>query len=121
LGHENEEAIASGAFWFYYKLGFRPAGQEVAKLAEKEAAKAAAKPGYRTTPAILRRLSAEHLFYGGADWAGFSLHRLGGKVPNLGEDIARAKRAPEEVRYLQLLNRRPDLRGRVLHQGKTVR
>jgi hypothetical protein len=24
LGHENEEAIESGAFWFYRKLGFRP-------------------------------------------------------------------------------------------------
>ena len=24
LGHENEEAIKSGAFWFYRKLGFRP-------------------------------------------------------------------------------------------------
>lgn len=120
LGHENEEAIASGAFWFYYKLGFRPAGLEVAKLAEKESAKAAAKSGYRTPAAILRRLATEHLFYGEhcADWAGFSMHRLGAKVPNLGEDIGRAKRGPEEIRYLQLLNRRPDLRRRVLHQGQ---
>ena len=27
LGHENEEAIESGSFWFYYKLGFRPESQ----------------------------------------------------------------------------------------------
>jgi hypothetical protein len=65
LGHENEEAIASGAFWFYYKLGFRPTARNIAQQAEKETAKAAARPGYRTPPATLRRLAAEPLFYGG--------------------------------------------------------
>ncbi len=63
LGHENEEAIASGAFWFYYKLGFRPAALGIAQQAEREAAKAVARPGYRTPPAILRRLAAAPLFY----------------------------------------------------------
>ncbi|HEY1760756.1 MAG TPA: hypothetical protein VGG72_35610 [Bryobacteraceae bacterium] len=118
LGHENEEAIASGAFWFYYKLGFRPAAQEVAKLAEREAAKAASRPGHRTPPAILRKLAAAHLFYGadGSAWGGFSLHRPGGKVPDLGEDIARTKRAAEETCYLRLLQRRPDLRARMLRR-----
>jgi hypothetical protein len=116
LGHENEEAIASGAFWFYYKLGFRPAYQKSAKLAEREESKAAAQPGYRTPPAILRRLAVAPLFYGssGSDWENFSLHRLGTEVPDLGEDVARAKRSAEEIRYLRLLQRRPDLRQRVL-------
>ena len=119
LGHENEEAIESGAFWFYRKLGFRPAAQEVARLAEREQAKAAARPGYRTPPAILRRLAAAPLFYGGngSDWDGFSLHGLGSTVPNLGEDVARAKRAAEETRYLRLLQRRPDLRRRLLRKA----
>jgi len=119
LGHENEEAIASGAFWFYYKLGFRPAAQEVARLAEREQAKAAAHPGYRTPAAMLRRLAAAPLFYGGSgpDWDGFSLHRLGSTVPDLGEDVARAKRAAEETRYLRLLQRRPDLRRRLLRKA----
>jgi len=27
-----EEAIESGSFWFYYKLGFRPESPEVARL-----------------------------------------------------------------------------------------
>jgi hypothetical protein len=119
LGHENEEAIASGAFWFYYKLGFRPVASNVARLAEREAAKAAARPGYRTPAAILRRLAMAPLYYGGSasDWEGFSLHRLGNEVPDLGEDVARAKRASEETRYLRLLQRRPDLRRRVLKPG----
>jgi hypothetical protein len=116
LGHENEEAIASGAFWFYYKLGFRPVARNIAQQAEREAAKAAAQAGYRTPPAILRRLATAPLYYGsnGSDWEGFSLRRLGTTVPNLGEDIARAKCAAEETRYLWLLQRRPDLRRRLL-------
>jgi hypothetical protein len=119
LGHENEEAIASGAFWFYYKLGFRPVARALARLAEDEAVKAAARPGYRTPPAMLRRLATEPLFYGetAPDWEGFSLHRMGAKVPNLGEDVERAKRGAEETSYLRLLQRRPNLRLNVLrHQ-----
>jgi hypothetical protein len=116
LGHENEEAIASGAFWFYYKLGFRPCARDSVELAEREAAKAAAVPGYRTPPAILRRLAAAPLFYGssGSDWESFSLYRLGTTIPNLGDDVARAKGSAEETRYLRLLQRRPDLRRRLL-------
>ncbi len=63
LGHENEEAIASGAFWFYYKLGFRPVTPEIAAQAEKEAAKIAARPGYRSSGAMLRRLASVSLAY----------------------------------------------------------
>ena len=36
IGHENEEGIESGAFWFYRKLGFRPMRNEsVAARAER--------------------------------------------------------------------------------------
>lgn len=123
LGHENEEAIVSGAFWFYYKLGFRAAARNLAQLAEREAAKAAARPGYRCPPAILRRLAKAPLFYGGsgpvrgADWESFSPRRLGVTAASLGEDVARAKRAAEETHYLRLLQRRPDLRRKMLRQG----
>ena len=116
IGHENEEAIESGAFWFYYKLGFRPASPDNAHLAAREEEKIAQTPGYRTPPATLRRLAASPLFYGdsAADWTTFSLRRLGTKIPDLGEDLARAKRAPEEVRYLRELQKRPDLRRKLL-------
>ena len=63
LGHENEEAVVSGAFWFYYKLGFRPVAAQIATLAEKEAAKIASRPGYRSSPATLRRLAVVPLAY----------------------------------------------------------
>jgi hypothetical protein len=63
IGHENDEAIESGAFWFYYKLGFRPESREIAALAEREAQKISTRPGYRTAPATLRKLAAGTLAY----------------------------------------------------------
>jgi hypothetical protein len=63
LGHENEEAIESGSFWFYYKLGFRPESAEVARLAERELQKIATRSGYRTRPATLRKLAAVPMTY----------------------------------------------------------
>jgi hypothetical protein len=68
LGHDNEEAIESGAFWFYRKLGFRPGRVDLQKLAEQEEKKIAtdAKSGkakYRTPARTLKRLAAGHVFY----------------------------------------------------------
>ncbi len=35
-GYENKEGLQSGAFWFYYKLGFRPVERSIAEIAETE-------------------------------------------------------------------------------------
>jgi len=119
IGHENEEAIESGAFWFYYKLGFRPASKENARVAEREAERIAKTPGYRTPAGVLRKLAVSPIFYGetAGDWAGFSLRRLGTKIPDMGEDVARAKRGAEEVRYLRMIQGRPELRRKILVLG----
>lgn len=61
VGLGNEEAIASGAFWFYRKLGFRSAEPPLEKLARREEALSAASSGRRTPPATLRRLAAAPL------------------------------------------------------------
>ncbi len=63
LGHENEEAIESGAFWFYRKLGFRPGRFDLQKLAEREEQKIAADKNHRTPARTLKRLAAGHVFY----------------------------------------------------------
>jgi hypothetical protein len=63
LGHDNDEAIQSGAFWFYRKLGFRPGRAEIRKLVEYEEKKIAADPKYRTPARTLKRLAAGHVFY----------------------------------------------------------
>ena len=62
LGHHNDEGIESGAWWFYYKLGFRPRDRAVARMARVEAGRVAARRGYRTPPETLRTLVAAHLF-----------------------------------------------------------
>ena len=87
LGHENEEAIQSGAFWFYRKLGFRPGRADLLALTQKEERKLAADPSHRTSPATLRRLAAGHVFYEVGRthdtpglWDTFSTRNLGFRV-----------------------------------------
>jgi hypothetical protein len=63
IGQNNDEAIDSGAFWFYRKLGFRPGRADLKKLCEKEERKLAANPQYRTPPRTLKRLAEAHMFY----------------------------------------------------------
>jgi hypothetical protein len=63
IGQDNDEAIDSGAFWFYRKLGFRPGRPGLQELCEKEEKKIAANPKYRTPPRILKRLAEAHMFY----------------------------------------------------------
>jgi len=82
LGHENEEAIKSGAFWFYRKLGFRPGRPELLALTEREEAKMARDPAHRTSAATLRKLAAGHVFYefgegARGQWDRFSTRNIG--------------------------------------------
>jgi len=82
IGQDNEEAIKSGAFWFYRKLGFRPGKPELLALTEREEARIAKTPGYRTQARTLRKLAAEHIFYEFGDrprglWDGFSIRNIG--------------------------------------------
>jgi len=62
IGLGNEEAIESGAFWFYRKLGFRPGRPDLLRIVEREERRVAATPGYRTPPRTLRKLATGHLF-----------------------------------------------------------
>jgi hypothetical protein len=63
IGQNNDEAIDSGAFWFYRKLGFRSGRTNLEELARREEQKIAADPAHRTSPRILRRLAEAHVFY----------------------------------------------------------
>lgn len=63
LGWHNDEGLASGAWWFYAKLGFAPRDAAVRRLAAAERARLARRPGARSSPATLRRLAAAHLFF----------------------------------------------------------
>ena len=63
VGHENEEGIESGAFWFYRKLGFRPVQPELMKLTVSEERRLEADPSRRTSARTLRKLAAGHLLF----------------------------------------------------------
>ncbi|HEY4678855.1 MAG TPA: hypothetical protein VIJ01_16935 [Candidatus Angelobacter sp.] len=82
IGDGNEEAIASGAFWFYRKMGFRSMDPALEKLAQAEEKKVRANAKYRTSAATLRRLSKANVVYElpeadrGA-WDRFSTRKIG--------------------------------------------
>jgi hypothetical protein len=63
IGQNNDEAIDSGAFWFYRKLGFRSGRADLRRLCEREEEKIAANQHYKTPARILRRLAEAHMFY----------------------------------------------------------
>jgi hypothetical protein len=58
FGGENSEALTSGAFWFYYRLGYRPVLPEIRGLAQQEAARIRRDRKYRSNVKTLRRLSS---------------------------------------------------------------
>jgi hypothetical protein len=82
IGDENEEAIASGAFWFYRKMGFRSMNPALEKLAQAEEKRVQANSAYRTPARMLRRLSKANVVYEfpqaqrGA-WDNFSMRNIG--------------------------------------------
>jgi hypothetical protein len=61
FGAGNREAIASGAFWFYYRLGFRPTDEKLAALAEGEWQRMQADRRHRSPSAVLRKLATGEL------------------------------------------------------------
>jgi hypothetical protein len=63
IGQNNDEALDSGAFWFYRKLGFRSGRKDLEELASREERKIAANPQYRTSRRTLKRLAEAHMFY----------------------------------------------------------
>jgi hypothetical protein len=82
IGHENEEAIESGAYWFYRKLGFRSVGSEQAALCAREEKKLKSKKRYRSSAETLRLLAAVPVIYEAAGapsgvWDKFEARKVG--------------------------------------------
>ena len=61
IGKDNSDGIHSGAFWIYYRAGFRPIREEQKKIAEAEAKKIKSVKGYRTLAPVLRKLAESRL------------------------------------------------------------
>jgi hypothetical protein len=85
IGHENEEGIESGAFWFYRKLGFRPTQKAIERVTMQEEKKIAERTAYRTSARTLRRLAAGSMIWEldtarRGDWDRFQVRNIGFKV-----------------------------------------
>jgi hypothetical protein len=130
IGHENEEGIESGAFWFYRKLGFRPMRRELLALTEKEEQKIATDKGYRTPSRTLRELAKGPMIFQlrgteNDDWNDFQIRNIGFKskgqlkpVLSLFSDrILGAKAAAEETTYLRLMQKDKQLRKKIIELG----
>ena len=63
FGHENDEAIKSGAFWFYHKLGFRPFSAKMRAKVEAEAKRLKSRPGSRSDARTLKLFATENLYF----------------------------------------------------------
>jgi len=82
IGFENPEAIQSGAFWFYRKMGFRPVDREAAALAAREERRMRQTPGYRSSQGTLGKLAASYILFEGPSveagvWDRFEVRNLG--------------------------------------------
>jgi hypothetical protein len=63
LGDGNDEAIDSGAWWFYRKFGFAPRDAATRRLMRSEEARMARNAGHRSSAATLRKLARENLYF----------------------------------------------------------
>src|SRR6185436_9582461 len=54
FGGTNREGLRSGAFWFYYRLGFRPINRDAARRASDVWSRMAGQSGYRLSERQLR-------------------------------------------------------------------
>ncbi len=62
LGDGNEEGIESGAWWFYYRLGFRPRDRAIRALVNTELERMKRDPGHRSSQATLAKLAKDYLY-----------------------------------------------------------
>ena len=103
LGHLNQEAIDSGAFWFYRKLGFRPVEPGLKRLVEREERRISGQSGYRTPPRTLKKLAEGYMIFEGPGaqpgaWDRFRVRNVGFAVEHrmarhFGGDAGKMRRA----------------------------
>lgn len=128
IGHENEEGLTSGAFWFYRKLGYRSTDPKLRATTEREEARIAKDAKYRTPAATLRALVAAPMVYefpgtGDGAWDHFQLRRVGLRTaqegpPKLPRALAKAKAGAEESEYLRAMRKDQRFRQTVLDLGR---
>jgi hypothetical protein len=144
VGLENDEALDSGAFWFYRKLGFRPLDAAAAQLVAREEDRMRRTPGYRSSRRTLQKLAHSYLLYECADaehgaWDRFRVRNVALRCAGMPDGdsllcsiaehwsageraavdaIVRAKSGTDEARYLHLMQRHARLRAAIIDLGR---
>jgi hypothetical protein len=62
-GAGNEEGLASGAWWFYRKLGFAPRDRAARALVRREEARMSRNAGHRSSRATLKALGEHNVYW----------------------------------------------------------
>lgn len=62
IGQDNEDAIRSGAWWFYQKLGFRPRKRAALQVMRKELKRMQVNPSHRSSVRTLTKLAEHNMF-----------------------------------------------------------
>jgi hypothetical protein len=102
LGFDNEEALRSGAVYFYHRLGFRSRNPDVRRVLRRELARRRRIPTHRTPLPILRQLALDELTLrlpgASAPDERIRAHRLGVRLTEqiareFGGDARKARRA----------------------------
>ncbi len=60
-GLDNPDGIKTGAFWFYYRYGFRPVDKQILKLAEREHEKIKTRKNYRSREKTLLKFTESNI------------------------------------------------------------
>jgi len=63
LGDGNREALDSGAWWFYQKIGFRPRDPGALRLMRAELKRMKTDPRHRSSIATLKRLAPSNVYF----------------------------------------------------------
>ncbi len=62
IGQDNEDALRSGAWWFYHKLGFRPRNRAALEVMRKELKRMRGNPSHRSSVRTLTQLAEHNVF-----------------------------------------------------------
>jgi hypothetical protein len=87
LGDGNDEALESGAWWFYQKMGFGPRDAGASRILRAELARMGRDPRHRSSLATLRRLARSPLFLFLGRSRGDVMGEIG--LPNVGLHASR--------------------------------
>ena len=106
LGKGNDEGIESGAWWFYYKLGFRPRTPEAKRMARRELDRWRTDRSYRSSEATLCKLSEWGLFFDLEP----SVRRNAPPLAEIGLRAARKALSPARAPFARMEKIAPDWR-----------